>query len=88
MGGAEEWGTDTALSGRGRRCAVSDPQVFSVADLQAQYAGCWVAVLGDDVVDARPTPYELVLSLRDRRIEGTTILRVPAEDDLETVGIG
>jgi hypothetical protein len=67
---------------------VSDPQVFSVADLQAHYAGCWVALLGDDVVDARQTPYELVLSLRERRIEGTTILRVPAEDELETVGIG
>ena len=67
---------------------MNNPQRFSVADLQAKYAGCWVALLDNDVVDARPTPYELVLSLRERRIEGTTILRVPADDELETVGIG
>lgn len=61
---------------------------FSVATLQKEYAGCWVAVLGTTVIEANTNPYELVAQLRRRQITDTTILRVPDVDELETVGIG
>lgn len=61
---------------------------FSVAALQKEYAGCWVALRGTTVVEANANPYDLVAQLRRRRIKDTTILRVPDVDELETVGLG
>lgn len=61
---------------------------FSIAALQGEFAGCWVAILDGEVVDANESPYDLVASLQRRRITNSTIVRVPAENDPETVGIG
>ena len=61
---------------------------FSIAALQPEYAGCWVAIVDGDVVDANQSPYDLVASLRQRGLTGSTIVRVPSEDEAETVGIG
>lgn len=61
---------------------------FSIAALQPEYAGCWVAIVDGDVVDANQSPYDLVASLQERGITGSTIVRVPAENEPETVGIG
>jgi len=70
------------VTGTGRR------PPFSIAALQAEYAGCWVAIADGDVVDANQSPYDLVASIQQRGITGTTIVRVPAENEPETVGIG
>jgi hypothetical protein len=56
--------------------------------IQSEYAGAWVALKGGRVVDARPTPYELVASLHERDITDTTIIRVPDRDEAELVGLG
>jgi len=61
---------------------------FNIAALQPEYAGCWVAILDGDVVDANRSPYDLVGSLQQKGITGSTIVRVPAENEPETVGIG
>jgi hypothetical protein len=50
--------------------------------------GKWVAILDGAVVEARDTPYELVAKLRERRIEGASIIRAPAADEPEMVGFG
>jgi hypothetical protein len=47
-----------------------------------------VAIVDGDVVDANQSPYELVASLQERGIAGSTIVRVPTENEPETVGIG
>lgn len=63
------------------------PPRLSIAELQAEYPGCWVAIHDGEVVDASSSPYALVTSLRERGRTGT-IVRVPDVDELETVGIG
>lgn len=50
--------------------------------------GKWVAVLDDEVVEARNTPEELIMALHERDIRGATILRSPAETDIELVCLG
>lgn len=60
----------------------------SIVNIQERWAGLWVAVKDGEVVDARPTPDALVLALRHRDIVGATILRCPAEDEPELVGLG
>jgi hypothetical protein len=61
---------------------------MNLAMIQREYAGAWVALKGDQVVDARPTPYELVAALHSRGIKNTTIIRVPGLDEAELVGLG
>jgi hypothetical protein len=39
-------------------------------------------------VEARRSPYELIQALKERDISDTTIVRVPAADEPEIVGIG
>lgn len=59
-----------------------------VAQLLSQCPGRWVAIKGDEVVAVRETPDQLVAQLRDRGIEGATIIRAPAEGEPELVGLG
>jgi hypothetical protein len=47
-----------------------------------------VALAGGEVVDARRNPYELVQALRARGVSGAMIVRVPAVDEPETIGMG
>lgn len=63
------------------------PPRLSIADLQAEYPGCWVAIHDGVVVDASSSPYMLVKSLRERGHTGT-IVRVPDVNEPESVGIG
>jgi hypothetical protein len=60
----------------------------STAALQAEFGGCWVALKDGNVVEARRSPYELIQALKERDISDTTIVRVPAADEPEIVGIG
>lgn len=57
-------------------------------DAVLELPGKWVAVLNDKVVEARNSPEELIMALRERDIRGATILRSPAETDFELVGLG
>lgn len=45
-------------------------------------------IKGGEVVDARRTPDELVMALKERQIRDAIILRVPAENEAELVGLG
>lgn len=60
----------------------------AIIEIQRTWAGFWVAVKDDDVVEARPTADALVLALREHDIAGATIFRCPARDEPELVGLG
>ena len=60
----------------------------TLAEAQAKYPGAWVALKDGKVVEARNTPYELIKALHEREIEDTTIVRIPAIDEPELVGLG
>lgn len=61
---------------------------MNLPQIQREYSGCWVALKGGDVVEARKTPYELVGILHERGIRDTTIIRVPGLEEAELVGLG
>jgi hypothetical protein len=50
--------------------------------------GQWAAVKDGKVVEVARTPDALFVRLRSRNIKNATILRVPAQDDPEPVGLG
>jgi hypothetical protein len=52
------------------------------------FEGQWVALKGGKVIVAGPTPDSVVKQLRSNRIEDATVLRVPAKDEPELVGLG
>lgn len=60
----------------------------TIADAQVEFAGLWVALKDGKVVEARRTPYELVMVLHERDITDTTIVRMPGTDEPELVGLG
>jgi Family of unknown function (DUF5678) len=64
------------------------PSRNNLVEVQHEFAGAWVAMKNGEVVDARPTPYDLIASLQSRGIKDTTIIRVPAESEPELVGLG
>lgn len=57
----------------------------TIASLRSEFAGSWVALKGGD---ARPTPGELVMVLNERQIRDAIILRVPAKNEAQLVGLG
>jgi hypothetical protein len=59
-----------------------------LVELQAEYAGRWVAVKDGVVIDVRENPYQLTMSLAERHVQDATIFRVPAVNDPELVGLG
>jgi uncharacterized protein DUF5678 len=60
----------------------------SLAVIQRQYAGSWIALKDGRVVEARRSPYELMMILRERDIRDVTVIRAPAEHEVELVGLG
>jgi hypothetical protein len=60
----------------------------TLAELQRQYAGSWIALKSGAVVEARRSPYELMMVLRERDIRDVTVIRAPAEHEVELVGLG
>jgi hypothetical protein len=60
----------------------------SIASIQGEYPGAWVALKNGQVVEARPTPYELIGVLHERGIKNTTVIRVPDPNEPELVGLG
>jgi len=57
-------------------------------DAVAGFEGKWVALKDHKVVEARDTPDAVYGALRERDIRGATIMRVPAIDEPELVGLG
>jgi hypothetical protein len=60
----------------------------AVSDLLRQYAGRWVALMEGAVVAAAETADRLYADLHSKQIRGATIIRAPAEDEPELVGLG
>ena len=60
----------------------------SIAEIQREYAGLWVAVKAGRVVDVRQTPHALVLALNERHITGATVFRCPGSEEPQLVGMG
>jgi hypothetical protein len=60
----------------------------NLARVQHEYAGAWVAMKGGEVVEARPTPYELIAALHERGIVDATVVRMPAASEPELIGLG
>jgi hypothetical protein len=58
------------------------------AEIQREYPGMWVAVRDGEVIAARETPHRLALELRESGINDATILRAPAENEPELIGLG
>jgi hypothetical protein len=52
------------------------------------FEGQWVALKGGKVIVAGRTPDSVVKQLRGKQIQDATVLRVPAEDEPELVGLG
>lgn len=59
-----------------------------LAELLRPYPGQWVAIKNGEVVEISDTPDRLVLALSDRDILDATIIRAPAENEPELVGLG
>ena len=59
----------------------------AVSYLLRQYPGKWVALMGPAIVAAE-TADRLYADLHSKQIRGATIVRVPAEDEPELVGLG
>jgi hypothetical protein len=51
-------------------------------------AGKWVAMRNGEVVEGRETFDQLVIALQERDIKNVTVMRVPAEHEVELVGLG
>jgi hypothetical protein len=63
---------------------------MKLAQAFAECPGLWVAIerRTGRVVAARPSPYELSAYVKQHQIRGVEILRAPAVDEPEVVGIG
>ncbi len=60
----------------------------TVAEIQQQYPGLWVAVVDGQVIDSRENPHALAVALLNHGVAVATILRCPAVDEPELVGLG
>jgi len=74
------------LKGPNQRSREMEPS--SVTPLFEGLEGQWAAVKDGKVVEVARTPDALFMALRSRNIKNATILRVPAHDDPEPVGLG
>ena len=73
---------------RRRKGPVDAITPVQIADQLREYAGLWVALRKDCVIDAAETPDRLLMRLRDRGIQDAKILRAPAENEAVLVGLG
>jgi hypothetical protein len=72
-----------------KRAAMSDKSSTpSIADIQGEYPGLFVALKNGEVVEAATTPYALIAALHTRGISNSTIIRVPDPQEPELVGWG
>jgi len=69
---------------------MAGPEVtpIRIGDLLRQVPGQWVALQNGEIIEARPTLDELMGALADRSITKATVMRAPAEDEPELVGMG
>ncbi len=74
--------------GRRRNAGGKARTMKSIAEIQREYAGLWVAVKGGRVVDTRQTPHALVLALNEHHITGATVFRCPGTEEPQLVGMG
>jgi Family of unknown function (DUF5678) len=63
-------------------------QPVRLGDAVRGFEGKWVAIKAGKVVEARETADAVYLALRDRAVRGATIMRIPARDEPELVGLG
>lgn len=63
-------------------------QLVTLDQAVRTFPGMWVAIKDGEVVEARPTPDEVVLALHEREIKGAYVTRIPGEHDKELVGLG
>lgn len=63
-------------------------QPIEIGALLRQVPGKWVAIKDGALVDVQETPYKLFESLRSRGIKDATVIRAPAEDEAQLVGLG
>jgi hypothetical protein len=59
-----------------------------LAHLLRQVPGQWVALQHGEIIEARATLDELMFRLHDRNITDATVMRAPAENEVEMVGHG
>jgi hypothetical protein len=66
------------------------PDPIRTKDLAQQLRGQWIAMQDGEVIDAGPTFDQLVMRLHERgiKISSVTVMRLPAEDEAELVGLG
>jgi hypothetical protein len=62
--------------------------VHQTAEIQQSYAGSWVAIVDGQVIEARENPHALAVALHDRGVTAATIMRCPALNEPELVGLG
>ncbi len=61
---------------------------IALAALLREVPGKWVALRNGEIVDARETLDQLIMSLKEREIKDVTVMRSPAERESELVGFG
>jgi hypothetical protein len=72
---------------RGRGETMSPLAPEDIASAIRGVPGKWVAVKDGQLVAAAETPDALYMHLHQQKIRGATILRAPAEDEPEMVGM-
>ena len=74
--------------GKARHVGNAHLEPVRTADLLRSCAGKWVAMHNGEVVEGRDTFDQLVMALQERELTNVTVMRVPAEHDVELVGLG
>ena len=59
-----------------------------LAELLHQCPGKWVAMSNGVIVEVRETFDQLMIALHEREITNVTVMRSPAENESELVGLG
>lgn len=59
-----------------------------LAALLREVPGKWVALRNGEIVEARDTLDKLMIALEEREIRNVTVMRAPAEGEVELVGLG
>ena len=57
-------------------------------ELARELPGKWLAIRGEEIVEARDTLDQLIAALAERCISDVTVIRAAGEHETELVGIG
>ena len=80
---------DTSRRGRnGYRRGMSQLEPVHLAELLHECPGKWVGLRNGEIIEVRDTFDQVVTALRDRGITNATVMRSPAEEEAELVGLG